>query len=108
MTKEHLKEYGPSWRDVHIAIRELANDHQKAVYVLCGRTVGVNEPEKLFFRVVAERVGGAGQVEGQTARGHTWPANSWTTVPAMLLALIHELDFALTEAREKAEQAAPF
>jgi len=108
MTKEHLQEYGPSWRDVHVAIKQLADDHQKAVYVLCGRTVGQNAPERLFFRVVAERIGGAGQMEGQTARGHTWPANEWKTVPAMLLALIHQLDFALTEAREKAEREAAF
>jgi len=108
VTKEHLKEYGPSWSDVRVAIGELAKDHDKAVFVLCGRTVAANAPEKLFFRVVAERIGASGQMEGQTARGHTWPANSWSTVPAMLLALIHELDFALTEARAKAEEQAPF
>ena len=108
MTKEHLRDYGPSWRDVHVAIAELARNHDKAVYVLCGRTVAANQPEKLFFRVVAERIGASGQMEGQTARGHTWPANSWSTVPGMLLALCHELDWALTEARTKAETQAPF
>lgn len=108
MTKEHLQEYGPSWRDVHVAIRNLAEAHQKAVYVLCGRTVGVNKPEKLFFRVVAERIGSAGQMEGQTSRGHEWPANDWKTVPAMLLALIHQLDWALTEASEQAAKQAGF
>lgn len=108
MTKEHLREYGPSWRDVHVVMKELADAHQKAVYVLCGRTAGQNQPEKLFFRVVAERVGAAGVMEGQTARGHIWPANEWKTVPAMLLALLHQLDWALTEAREAAEKQAPF
>jgi hypothetical protein len=108
MTKEHLQEYGPSWRDVHVAIRELANTHQKAVYVVCGRTVAVNTPEKLFFRVVAERIGSAGQQEGQTARGHVWPADQWKTVPGMILALTHELDWALTEEKEKREKQTSF
>lgn len=108
MTKEHLQEYGPSWRDVHVAIRDLANNHQKAVYVICGRTAGQTERESLFFRVVAERLGAAGQQEGQTARGHKWPADQWKTVPAMLLALTHELDWALTEAKEAAEKQSPF
>lgn len=97
MSREPVGEFGPSWNDVRIAISELAKTHQKSVKVEIGQTSRASGPNQLYFRVVA-----LGPVRDDFGRdevgeGHPWPAGDWKTVPAMLLALIHRLDWKLTQ-----------
>lgn len=107
--QEDRTQTGPSWNDVQEHLRELGKTHHRACRVelnLLPDTAG-RTTFGLWVRVVAwER--SEGRLLGERAKGGRWPTSEHKTMPGMLLKLIHQLDFELTERKEKAERQAAF
>lgn len=107
-TKITEKEYGPSWYDVKVALYHLSKDHDRTSMVDVSLTFEKDGSSYLYWRVVSVARTGPFASRGEIAEGHKWPATDWKTVPAMLLALIHRLDWRLTERERVAESQAAF
>ena len=101
-------DYGPSWGDFCNELTEFIRTHQKMALVEIARCEGANQSFHLYFRVVCFTRWEKGFRVGERGEGHSWPANEWSTVPAMLFALLHRLDYRLTEEREISEAQAHF
>jgi len=101
-------DYGPSWGDFCEQMELFAQAHDKMVLVETARTPRSNGSVCLYFRVVVFTRWEKGNRVGERGEGHSWPANEWSTVPAMLCALLHRLDYRLEQERMSAEVQASF
>jgi len=101
-------DYGPSWGDFCEQMEHFASAHDKLVCVEVARTPRSNGAVVLYFRVVVFTRWEKSAKVNERGEGHSWPANEWSTVPAMLCALLHRLDHRLTEERMTAEAQASF
>lgn len=101
-------DYGPSWGDFCNELTHFVSAHEKMALVEIARTPRADGACCLYFRVVCFTSWDKGFRVGERGEGHSWPANEWTTVPAMLFALLHRLDHRLEEERLVAEQQAMF
>lgn len=101
-------DYGPSWSDLCVQIEEFARANDKMVTMEIARTARTNGTDCLYFRVVCFTRWEKGNRVGERGEGHAWPAVEWSTVPAMLCALLHRLDYRLSQERITAEAQASF
>lgn len=100
--------YGPSWQDVKRDMDVVSKAHNKSIWVQMGRTSSPDRGGNLYFRVVATGPLDKKGNRTEEGLGHVWPAGDWKTVPAMLLALLWQLDHRLTEKMTEAERQATF
>lgn len=101
-------DYGPSWGDFCQRMGEFASAHDKLVCVEVARTSRSDGTDVLYFRVVVFTRWEKSAKVNERGEGHSWPANEWSTVPSMLCALLHRLDYRLEAERLTAEAQASF
>lgn len=101
-------DYGPSWGDLCEQMEDFARANDKMVLYEIARTARTNGTDCLYFRLVAFTRWDGHRKVGERGEGHSWPANEWSTVPAMLCALLHRLDHRLAQEALAAEQQASF
>ena len=107
-TNESEREYGPTWGDVNRAQGWFQITHDRVVKIDCTFPTDRSGAHRIYWRVRALTRTGDYGARGELAEGHYWPASDWKTVPAMLLALLHRLDWAMTEREKQAERQASF
>lgn len=107
-TPESQREWGPSWGDVKQWITDVSKAHNRPVRVKIEVIQPRTGPSVLYVAVVSYSRNKQGDEIPNTARGHQWPSGDWRTMPAMLLALIAQLDDALTDYETTAARQASF
>lgn len=107
-TPESQREYGPSWADVREHILEVRKAHNKPITVQMSVVDFPKASPYLYIQVQSYFVDAAGKHQPGTAKGHQWPAGDWRSMPAMILALLFQLDEALTDWEKVAERQAQF
>jgi len=96
-TPDNQREYGPSWGDVREHILEVRKAHNRPITI----ELAVNDlpaaPPYLFVTVVSWDITSGPTHVKSTAKSHQWPSGDWKSMPAMILALLFQLDEALTD-----------
>ncbi len=101
-------DYGPTWRDVQEAVENFKQSTNRLVKVEMALTSPAVGVPHLYWRVVSYTRDTGKFLEAERAEGHSWPASEWSTVPAMLCALLHRLDYRLAQEARVAEAQAHF
>jgi len=81
---------GPSWESVAEWLKDLASGNGLSAEIRCMVMQTFWEEPGTFWEVVTWSHVEQGIRRDEMSTGHIWPNRRWVSVPAMLVALIHE------------------
>lgn len=93
----------PGWKDIAKAIDEVAAAHGGRVVITLERDALWQPVDSVWVRaqLVQGKRGEEGNVTGSVAA--TWPTQQHSTMPGLMLRLLHQLDY-VAEDRQRAQQ----
>lgn len=107
-TPVNQRDYGVSWHDVKEHILEVRKAHNRPIEVKMSIVEKLGAPATLYVCVVSYAADKEGKLIPSTAEGHTWPANDWKSLAAMVLALLFRLDNKLSDYQKARERQSAF
>lgn len=106
MTKEHLKQHGPSWADVWNWCADLEKQWHCYANVQVWRVRKEGFYSRWDVRVECKWLGVGGKVTREEAVSGVFPNNDQKTLPGLLLKLLFDIDKKLSEIEHEEKNGA--